>query len=167
MATEQNRYTETQCLLSGSSLKLAFQQAGSQRQVGDVYTGVCRPIVPLKLQKDIFFCICTTFHTLGGLPLGVLCLLGLSGVASPMTSPAGQNSASTASRARSIATPACCRNPSPSLNGSLLISTLTWWVLYSTVQCACALVFSWITRFGVPEMITSDHGPQFTSNVWS
>ncbi len=26
--------------------------------------------------------------------------------------------------------------------------------------------FSWITHFGVPEMITSDHGPQFTSNVW-
>jgi transposase InsO family protein len=33
--------------------------------------------------------------------------------------------------------------------------------------CARALVFSWITLFGVPEMITSDLGPQFTSNVWS
>jgi hypothetical protein len=37
----------------------------------------------------------------------------------------------------------------------------------SAVACACALVFSWITHFGVPETITSDHGPQFTSNFWS
>jgi transposase InsO family protein len=33
--------------------------------------------------------------------------------------------------------------------------------------CAHALVFSWITRFGVTKTITSDHGLQFTSNVWS
>jgi hypothetical protein len=37
----------------------------------------------------------------------------------------------------------------------------------SAAACACALVFSCITRFGVPKTITSDHGPQFTSNVWS
>jgi hypothetical protein len=62
MATEQNRYIETQCLLSGSSLKLAFQQAGSQRQVGDVFTGVCGPIVPLKLQKDFFLYLHNISH---------------------------------------------------------------------------------------------------------
>jgi hypothetical protein len=32
-----------------------------------------------------------------------------------------------------MATPACCRSPSPSLKGGLLISTLTWWALYSIV----------------------------------
>jgi hypothetical protein len=37
----------------------------------------------------------------------------------------------------------------------------------SVAACACALVFSWITRFRVPETITSDLGPQFTSIVWS
>jgi hypothetical protein len=35
----------------------------------------------------------------------------------------------------------------------------------SAAVCTCALVFSWITRFRVPEMITSGRGPQFTSNV--
>jgi hypothetical protein len=32
--------------------------------------------------------------------------------------------------------------------------------------CAKALSFSWISCFGVPETNTSDHGPQFTSNLW-
>jgi hypothetical protein len=36
----------------------------------------------------------------------------------------------------------------------------------SAVACAKALTFIWISRFGVPETITSDHGPQFTSNLW-
>jgi hypothetical protein len=36
----------------------------------------------------------------------------------------------------------------------------------STLACANALTFSWISCFGIPETITSDHGPQFTSNLW-
>jgi hypothetical protein len=37
----------------------------------------------------------------------------------------------------------------------------------SVAACARALIFSWISHFGVFETITSDHGLQFTSNVWS
>jgi hypothetical protein len=125
-----------QRLLGGSSLKLAFRQAGAQRLVENVSAGVFRPIIPVNFRIYTFFGICTAFPTLGGWPLGALCLLGLSSAASPPTSPAGQNPACTASRARSTATPACCRSPSPSLSGSLLISTLTWWALYSTAVVA-------------------------------
>jgi hypothetical protein len=40
MVTEENRCAETHRLLGGSSLKLAFQQAGTQRLVGNVSTVV-------------------------------------------------------------------------------------------------------------------------------
>ena len=36
----------------------------------------------------------------------------------------------------------------------------------STTDCAQALFKGWITRFGVPAVLTSDHGAQFTSAVW-
>ncbi len=36
----------------------------------------------------------------------------------------------------------------------------------SAAACAKSLTFIWISRFGVPETITSDCGPQFTSSLW-
>ena len=37
----------------------------------------------------------------------------------------------------------------------------------SSSDCAKALFFTWISRFGVPATITSDRGPQFVSSLWS
>jgi hypothetical protein len=36
----------------------------------------------------------------------------------------------------------------------------------SAAACTKALTFTWISHLGVPETITSDRGPQFTSNLW-
>jgi transposase InsO family protein len=35
----------------------------------------------------------------------------------------------------------------------------------STVDCGNALFQEWVSRFGVPAVITSDHGTQFTSSL--
>ena len=37
----------------------------------------------------------------------------------------------------------------------------------TTKSCARAFISSWVSRFGVPALLTSDRGAQFTSAVWS
>jgi len=37
----------------------------------------------------------------------------------------------------------------------------------TAADCAAALLQGWIQRFGVPDTITSDRGPQFTSSLWA
>ncbi len=37
----------------------------------------------------------------------------------------------------------------------------------TTVDCANALFQGWMSRFGVPAVITSDPGAQFTSSLWA
>ena len=36
----------------------------------------------------------------------------------------------------------------------------------TSISCARALVFHWIARFGIPLDMSSDRGPQFTSQLW-
>ena len=36
----------------------------------------------------------------------------------------------------------------------------------SSADCATALLHGWVSRFGVPDDITSDRGPAFTSELW-
>jgi transposase InsO family protein len=36
-----------------------------------------------------------------------------------------------------------------------------------TRSCADAFIMGWVSRFGAPEVITTDRGPQFTSELWA
>jgi transposase InsO family protein len=37
----------------------------------------------------------------------------------------------------------------------------------SAADCAAAMVREWVARFGVPDVVTSDRGAQFTSTLWA
>jgi len=37
----------------------------------------------------------------------------------------------------------------------------------TTADCVEAFLSGWVSRFGVPAVVTSDRGVQFTSSVWS
>jgi hypothetical protein len=139
--------------------------------------------------ERIFSPIFTTLLTPGGLPPVVLFHPGSCGADFPAMSPPGPAGVWPASGARSTATHAWPPHPSPSpsdffhlhvdLVGPLqysnnfkyiftIINRTSRWIeaipLADTSEAACvkALTYTWISRFGVPKMITSDRGPQFT-----
>jgi hypothetical protein len=112
---------ETQRLLGGTSLKLAFRQTGAQRLAGNISTGIFHPVVPLKFQKDIF----AHFHNVAH--------PGRLASRFPATSPPGLAGVWPASGARSTTTHAWPPSPSPSRNGVFLIYMLIWWAHCSTV----------------------------------
>ncbi len=136
MGFEQHRCPETQRLLSGTSLKLAFRQTGAQCAqclARDVSTGTFQLIVPLKFRKAIFDHFHNVFLTPGGLPPVVLLHPGLCGADFPAKSPPGLAGVWPASGARSNATHAWPPSPSSSHSDVFLTSMLIWWTRYNIV----------------------------------
>jgi hypothetical protein len=64
MAAEQNRCSETQCLLGGIFLKLAFRQTGAQRLAGDIPPALFAQLFP-SISEKIFSPIFITLLTPG------------------------------------------------------------------------------------------------------
>jgi hypothetical protein len=126
MAAKQNSCTETQRLLGGTSLKLAFCQAGAHPLDGDVSTGVFSPFVPQKFRRDIFLNLHNISHP-GRLASHRLVSSRLvwRSLFSDIT--AWTQSCSAASGARFTAMSDFSRCRSPPHNVVSLISTLIWW----------------------------------------
>ncbi len=172
---------------------MAFCQTGNQRLAGDVSTGNFHPIVPLKFRKIIFDhfhnvahfrrlasrCIVSSRFVWRGLSSDVtawacrclVCQLGkihnqMHLVPQPIPIPQWRFSHLHVD----------LLGPLQYSNNFNYIFTIidctSKWMeaipLSETSSAACtkALTFTWIYRFGVPETITSDHGLQFTSNLW-
>jgi hypothetical protein len=98
MAAEQNRCLETQHLLGGTSLKLAFRQTGSQRLAGNISTGTFHLIVPLKFRKYIFDHFHNVAHPGRLASHRIVSSRFLCGVNFPATSPPGPTGVWPASR---------------------------------------------------------------------
>jgi hypothetical protein len=193
MDAEQNRCPETQRLLGSTSLKFAFRRTGAQRLAGDISTGTFCPIVPLKFRKDIFAHFHNVAHP-GMLTSRAIISSRFvwRGLSSDVTAWArgclacqwGKIHRHTRLAPQPI--PIQQRRFSHlhvDLVGPLQYSnnfnyiftiidrTSKWMEAIplsdtSAAACAKALTFTWISHFGVPETITSDRGPQFTSNLW-
>ncbi len=193
MATEQNRCPETQRLLGGTSLKLAFRQTGAQRLAEDISTGKFRPIVLLQFRKNIF----DHFHNVAH-PGRLASRRIISsrfvwrGLSSDVTAWARGCLACQWGKIHRHIRLVSLPIPIPQRRFSHLHVDLVGLLQYrnnfnfiftiidhtskymeaiplsemSAAACTKALTFTWISRFGVPETITSDHGPQFTSNLW-
>ncbi len=178
MAAEQNRCSETQRLLGGTSLKLAFRQTGAQRLAGDISTGTFHPIVLLKFRKDIFAHFQNVAHP-GRLASN--CIISSRfvwcGLSSDVTAWArgclacqrGKIHRHTCLAPQLIPIPQrCFSHLHVDLVGPLqysnnfnyiftIIECTSKWMdaipLSDTSAAACskALTFTWISRFGVPE----------------
>jgi hypothetical protein len=193
IAAEQNRCPETQRLLGGTSLKLVFRQTGAQRLAGDISTGNFRPIVLLKFRKDIFAHFHNVAHpgrlasrriissrfVWRGLSSNVTawargCLACQRGKIhrhtrlTPQPIPIPQRRFSHLHV--DLVSPLQYSNNFNNIF-TIIDRTSKWMEAIplsdtSAAACAKALTFTWISLFRVPETITSDRGPQFTSNLW-
>jgi hypothetical protein len=193
MATEQNRCTETQHLLGGSSLELAFRQTGAQSQAGDVSTGVFCLIVPQNFRKAILLHFRSVSHPRR---LASRRIVSSKFVRRDLSNDITTWTCACLSCQQGKIHHHTCLPPEPIpipqqrfplLHVGLVrlyqyssgfnyvftvIDRTSKWMeaipLYETSAAACAkaLTFSWISHFGVPETITSNRGPQFTSNLW-
>ncbi len=169
MAAEQSRCPETQRLLGGTSLKLAFRQTGAQRLAGDISTGNFRPIVPLKFHKDIF----SHFHNVAH-PGRLASRRIISsrflwrGLSSDVTDWARGCLACQRGKIHRHTRLAPQPIPIPQRRFSHLHVDLVGPLQYSNnFNYIFTIIDRTSNRFGVPETITSDSGPQFTSNLWS
>ncbi len=195
MATEQENCAETQKLISGpTALTISFQTVGGHRLAGDTSTGVWRPLVPLGHRRAVFNHIHNIAHPGTLATKRFLCSRfvwsGINRDVAAWTKDCAKCQQSKVHRHIHVK-PLPITVPQSrfthihiDLVGPLTISlghshiltiidrTSRWMEAIpltntAATDVAAALFSGWISRFGLPDTITSDRGPQFTSNIWN
>ncbi len=195
MAAEQATCPETQRLIAGgSSLKIEFQDIQGHRLAGDSSAGVWRLLVPPKHRQAVFQHLHGIAHP-GRLATRrhISSRFVWPGLSKDVTAWARECAVCQRSKIhrhfqvhpKSIPVPqrrfahihidlVGPLTPSNGFNHILtVIDRTSRWMeaipLANTAaaEVAAALFSGWICRFGVPAIITSDRGSQFTSSIWN
>ena len=194
LAAAQLVCPEVAALRAKSNLQFSTQHVEGHPLLGDISTGVFRPIVPTAFKQQVFETIHGIAHpgTRASRRL-ILSRFVWKRAAADVTAMAracltcqqGKIHKHVHVRARHIPVPSRrfshvhvdLVGPLPTSEGFTHLFTVidrtTRWAeaipLSSTSAQACAraLFRGWIARFGVPATMTSDRGSQFTSALWS
>ncbi len=185
---------EVQAMLASSSLSVVSKRVGTVEILGDVSAGVFRPLLPARFRAAAVLSLHNIHHpgvrASKRLVCASFCWPKMGSFVSALVRNCLHCQKAKVHRHVSLQAahiPVPVRRfshlhvdrvgPLPRSTGFSYLFTIidrtTRWPeavpLTSTTaaDCAAALLQGWIQRFGVPDTITSDRGPQFTSSLWA
>ena len=194
MAAAQLTCLGVASLRASSSLWLTHQHVDSQLLFGDTSTGIFRPVAPFSFWHHVFDVVNGIAHpgTQASRRLILARYVWKHAAANVhdmacacLTCQRGKITKHVHMRLEHIPVPSRCFSHVhvdlvgllPASDGftylfTVIDRTMRWAEavpLQSTyaAACACALFRGWILRFGVPAVMTSDRGTQFTSSLWA
>jgi hypothetical protein len=194
LAFAQPSCPDVQAMLASSSLSVVSKKVGAVEVLGDVSTGVFRPLLPARFRTAAVLSLHNIHHpgvkATRRLVCASFCWPKMGLFVSALTRNCLHCQKAKVHRHVSLQAahiPVPVRRfshlhvdlvgPLPRSSGFSYLFTVvdrtTRWPeavpLASTTaaDCAAALLQGWIQRFGVPDTITSDRGPQFTSSLWA
>ena len=194
MAAAQLTCPGVAALRASSSLRLTTQHVEGQLLLGDISTGIFRPVVPLSFRQQVFDAMHGIAHpgTRASRRL-ILARYVWKRAAADVTAmaraclPCQQGKITRHVHVKPEHIPVPSRRfshvhvdlvgPLPASEGFTYLFTVidrtTRWAeaiplqMTSAAACARALFRGWISHFGVPAVMTSDRGTQFTSSLWA
>jgi hypothetical protein len=181
-------------MLLSPSLSVVSKKVGTVEVLSDVSTGIFRPLLPARFRSAAVLSLHNIHHpgvrATRRLVCSRFCWPKMGGFVSPLTRNClhcqkGKIHRHISLQAAHIPVPVRrFSHLHVDLVGPLsrssgfsylftVVDRMTRWpeaiplASITAADCAAALLQGWIQRFGVPDTITSDRGPQFTSSLWA
>jgi hypothetical protein len=185
---------DVQAMLASSSLSVVSKKVGAVEVLGDVSTGVFRPLLPARFRAAAVLSlhnihhpgvrasrrlVCSSFcWPKMGVFVSALVRNCLHCQKAKVHCPVSLQAAHIPVPVRRFShLHVDLVGPLPRSSGfsylfTVIDRTTRWpeaipFTSTTAADCAAALLQGWIQRFGVPDIITSDRGPQFTSSLWA